>query len=361
MNGEQRAEEAMAEISPLKASQEAHKIHRRGIFVDLHHDIAEDVIRRRELGEEHILRRIWLPRLESAGIKVQVFPIYLDSGFLPEMALRRELAMIHYLLEEIDENLESVVLARDYPEIEAGLRENKLVAILALEGAEAIDRELTILGILHRVGVRMASLTWNRRTIFADGADQRNGSGGLTGAGIEIIRRMEKLKMLVDVSHLSEAGFWNVVEIAERPFVASHSNARALCDHPRNLTDDQCRAIRDHEGLLGIFIHPAVIDPSNPTIARVVDHIAYLADLVGSDHVGIGTDFIADLCGIDQTPTQEWMMPPELAHSTSHGLAGCADLPSLTDELMRRGFATADIHKILGGNAMRVFRSVWSA
>jgi membrane dipeptidase len=163
------------------------------------------------------------------------------------------------------------------------------------------------------------------------------------------------------VSHLSEAGFWNVVEIAERPFVASHSNARALCDHPRNLTDDQCRAIRDRGGLIGIFIHPAVIDASNPTIGRVVDHIAYLADLEGIDHVGVGTDFIADLCGIDQTPTREWMMPPELARSTIHGLAGCPDLLNLTDELLTRGFAIPDIQKILGENAMRIFRSVWSA
>lgn len=351
----------MAETRSLNASAEAHEFHRRSVFVDLHHDIAEDVIRRRELGEANILRRIWLPRLDSAGIKVQVFPIYLDSGFLPEMALRRELAMIHHLLDEIDENPESVVLAKNFAEIETGLRANKLVAILALEGAEAIDRELTVLGVLYRLGVRMASLTWNRRTIFADGADARNGSGGLTSAGNDLIRRMEQLKILVDVSHLSEAGFWNVAEIAERPFIASHSNARALCEHPRNLTDDQCRAIRDCRGLIGIFIHPAVIDPSKPTISRVVDHVAYLSDLIGIDHVGIGTDFIADLCGIDNTPTKEWMMPQELAHSAVHGLASCPDLPNLTDELLRRGFTASDIAKILGENAMRVFRSVWNA
>jgi len=339
--------------------QEALAIHERSVVVDMHHDIAEDVIRRRQSGEEDVLRRIWLPRLRKAGIKVQVFPIFIDSSFLPEMALRRELAMIHYLLDEFDRNAEEVLLATDFKDIEAGLGSGKLAAILALEGAEAIDAELTILGILHRVGVRMASLTWNRRTIFADGADKRHGAAGLTNTGREMIKRMEKLKILVDVSHLSDESFWDVLETAEKPMIASHSNARRLCDHPRNLTDEQSHAIADRRGLIGILIHPAVINPSQPTIGSVVDHIAYLADLVGIDHVGLGTDFIADLSGLDHTPTKEWMMPPELAHSTIPGLAGSVDLPNLTAEMLRRGFASDDIVKVLGANALRVLRDAW--
>jgi membrane dipeptidase len=329
--------------------------------VDLHHDIAEDVIRRRELGEEDILRRIWLPLLKKDGVQVQVFPIFLDNAFLPEMALRRELAMIHYLLEEFDRLPEEVVLARNYEDIRAGIDAHKLVAILALEGAEAIDPELTVLGILHRLGVRMASLTWNRRTLFADGADPRNGAAGLTKAGRALVGEMERLRILVDVSHLSETSFWSLLEIAKRPLIASHSNARALCDHPRNLSDEQIRAVASRGGLIGILLHPAVIDPSNPSIARVVDHMIHIAERVGIDHVGLGTDFIADLMGIDQTPTKDWMMPPELAHSTIPGLGRSGDLPHLTEELDRRGFSSGDIRKILGENALRVFRQAWTA
>jgi len=356
-----RAPDGPAASARPSVEGDAADINKRSVVVDLHHDIAEDVIRRRQSGEEDVLRRIWLPRLKKAGIKVQVFPIFIDSGFLPEMALRRELAMIHYLLEEFEQNSAEIVLARSFEDIQAGLDSHKLVAVLALEGAEAIDAELTVLGILHRLGVRMASLTWNRRTLFADGADARNGTAGLTKVGAELVRRMEKLKILVDVSHLSDASFWSLLDTAQRPVIASHSNARALCDHPRNLTDDQCQVIGERGGVIGIFIHPAVIDPSNPTISRVVDHIIYLADLIGIDGVAIGTDFIADLSGIDQTPTQEWMMPPELAHSTIAGLAETPDLPNLTDELLRRGFSSEDIRKVLGENALRVFRQAWSS
>lgn len=345
---------------PQSASDAAIELNKKNVVVDLHHDIAEDVIRRRQLGEEDVLRRIWLPRLDKAGIKIQIFPIFIDSTFLPEMALRRELVMIHYLLEEFERNSKDVVLALNFKDIEAGLASKRLVAVLALEGAEAIDPEFTILGILFRLGVRMASLTWNRRTLFADGADKRYGGAGLTKLGAELVKRMEQLRILVDLSHLCEASFWSLLEVSQRPVIASHSSARALCEHPRNLRDEQIRAIGERKGLVGVFIHPAVIDPSNPTISRVVDHIDHLIDVAGIDHVAIGTDFIADLSGIDQTPTLEWMMSPEMAHSTISGLAESTDLPNLTDELLRRGFGSEDIRKILGENAMRVFREVWS-
>ncbi|MGH9684390.1 MAG: dipeptidase [Candidatus Acidiferrales bacterium] len=346
--------------TPISASGAAIDFNRKSVLVDLHHDIAEDVIRRRQLGEQDILRRIWLRRLTNAGIKIQVFPIFIDSVFLPEMGLRRELTMIHYLLEEFERNADDVVLARNFADIEAGLSSNKLVAVLALEGAEAIDPELTILGILFRLGVRMASLTWNRRTLFADGADKRCGGAGLTKFGADLVHKMEELGILVDVSHLSDASFWTLLEEARNPIIASHSNARALCDHPRNLTDDQIRAIGERKGLIGVFIHPAVIDPSKPTISRVVDHIEHLIDVAGVDHVGVGTDFIKDLCGIGQTPTHEWLMPPEMAFSTISGLSESTDLPNLTDELLRRGFGSKNIQKILGENALRVFREVWN-
>lgn len=333
---------------------------RRSIVVDLHHDIALDIIGRRQRGEKDILKHIWLPRLKKAGIKVQVFPLFIDSAFIPERALHRELAMVHYLLAEIESNSEEVVLARDYREIESGLRRGRIVALLALEGAEAIDPELTVLGILYRLGLRIASLTWNRRTIFADGAGSARSRRGLTPLGVELVRRMEELGILVDVSHLSEAGFWSLLEIARKPVIASHSNARAVCDHPRNLSDAQIKALAKRGGVMGILIHPGVIDPLKPTIARVVDHIEYIANLVGVEHVALGTDFVCDLASLDQTPVSEWLMSKEQALSGIAGLRETIDLPNLTEELMRRGFRTTEIEKILGKNCLRVFRQVWS-
>jgi membrane dipeptidase len=319
-----------------------------------------DLISRRQRGERHVLKRVWLPRLKKAGIKVQVFPIFIDSMFVPEMALRRELAMIHYLLDEIDDNSGEVELARNYRDIENGLRRGRVVALLALEGAEAIDPELTILGILHRLGLRLASLTWNRRTIFADGAGDEGSKGGLTRLGVEMVRRMEELNILVDVSHLSEAGFWSLLDATSKPVIATHSNARALCDHSRNLTDQQIRAIKQRGGVVGILIHPGVIDPANPTISRVVDHIEHIVEVAGVDYVAVGSDFILDLAGLEGTPGREWLMAEDEAFAAIAGLAETVDLPNLTEELLRRGFSATDIQRILGKNCMRVFRNVWS-
>jgi membrane dipeptidase len=341
------------------ASRSTLGLHQSSVIVDLHHDIAEDIIARRQKGEEDVLRRIWLPRFRQAGIKIQVFPIFIDSAFLPEGALQRELSMIHYLLDEFERNAEEVQLARCFRDIEEGLASNKLVAVLGLEGAEAIDAELTVLGILHRLGLRVASLTWNRRTIFADGVGECQGKG-LTKLGIHLVENMERLGILVDVSHLSEAGFWSLLEVAQRPVIASHSNARAVCDHPRNLTNQQIQAIARRGGVIGILIHPSVIDSMSPTISRVVDHISHIADLVGSDYVAVGSDFVCDLTGLDQTPTKEWLISEAEAFSAIRGLAQTTDLPNLTEELLRYGFRFSEIEKLLGLNALRIFRQVWS-
>jgi len=343
----------------LRPSAEALKLHSSSVVVDLHHDIAMDVLARREAGEHGVLRKIWVPRLREAGIKVQVFPIFIDSAFLPEMALRREIALVNHLLEEIDDNPDEITLVRDYQDIQHALAAGRIAAVLALEGAEAIDPEFNVLGLLFRCGLRMLSLTWNRRTLFADGASSGSGSGGLTPLGAELVRKLESLKIVVDVSHLSEGSFWKLLEIAEKPLIASHSSARAICNHVRNLTDDQVKAIAERRGVVGIFIHPAVIDPSHPTISRVVDHIDQLVAVAGIDHVAVGTDFIADLTGIEHTPTKEWNMTKEVAFSRIDGLSEITQLPNLTHELLIRGYEPEGIRKILGENTIRVFREIW--
>lgn len=335
-------------------------LHHSCVVVDLHHDIPEDVINRRHRGERDVLRRIWIPKLRRAGIKVQVFPIYVDSLFLPEMAMRRAFAVLDYLLDEIEQNPTEIVLARSYTDIEMAISNHKLVALLALEGAEPIDPELTVLGILHRLGLRIASLTWNRRTIFADGAGEPCANGKLTRAGIAAVRRMEELKILIDVSHLCEPSFWSLMEVASKPVIASHSNARALCDHPRNLTDAQIRAVAKTGGVVGILLHPSVIDPVNATIGRVADHIEHIAGLVGIDHVCIGSDFVRDLMLLDLTPVEDWLISKNDALNTIERLSEAVDLPNLTEELTRRKFAETDIHKVLGRNCLRVFSQVWS-
>jgi len=142
--------------------------------------------------------------------------------------------------------------------------------------------------------------------------------------------------------------------------IATHSNARSICNHPRNLTDPQLKAIANTGGVIGILIHPGVIDPQQVSIGRVIDHIAHMAKVVGIDHVALGTDFISDLNGMDQTPTSEWLMPKEAATSYIQGLSQTTDIPNIIKAMQDRGFDDKCIQKVLADNACRVFASVWN-
>ncbi len=183
----------------------------------------------------------------------------------------------------------------------------------------------------------MMGLTWNPSNALGDGALGRQ-HGGLTDLGRSVLRRMEELGVVVDVSHLSEQSFWEALRSTRGPIIASHSNAAALHMHPRNLADEQLRAIAQRGGVVGVNFYAGFLGA--PTLDRVLDHIDHLAKVMGVDHAALGADYD----GIPQAPA---------------GLEDVSKLPNLTAGLQRRGYTTEQIHKILGGNALRVFRQVW--
>jgi len=187
--------------------------------------------------------------------------------------------------------------------------------------------------------VRMLSFTWNWRTPFADGLSAKRAESKLTDLGVEALREMERLGIVFDVSHISDSCFWDVVDLKEGPFIASHSNCREVCDHQRNLTDDMIRALADHDGVMGMNFAPMFIDQKKATVERVVDHIDHIIELVGADHVGLGSDFD----GIGSTP---------------EGLEDATKMPNITRELVKREYSNEDIVKILGGNHLRVFKEI---
>jgi membrane dipeptidase len=209
--------------------------------------------------------------------------------------------------------------------------------VLAIENGDALGGQVAALDELYRQGVRMLALTWNSSNVLADGALGRD-HGGLTDLGRAVLARMEELGMVVDVSHLSERSFWHAMNATRGPIVASHSNASGLHPHPRNLTDEQLRAIAARGGVVGVNFYSGFL--GLPTLARVLEHIDYMVKVMGVDHVALGSDFD----GIPQAPS---------------GLEDASKLPNLTDGLQARGYTTEQIHKILGGNALRVFRRVW--
>jgi len=274
----------------------------------------------------------------EGGIDCQTFAVYTGGRVNQPGATLRALQMIDVFYSECDEN-PGITPIMSHGEILEAEKAGNVAALLAIEGAEPLQGDLGALRTFHRLGVRMLSLTWNWRTPFADGVDAERSGGKLTDLGVKAVREMERLGIVLDVSHISDSCYWDIAELKKGPFIASHSNCRDLCDHQRNLTDEMIEALADHGGVMGMNFAPAFVDKEEATVQRVVDHIDHIVDLVGPDHVGLGSDFD----GIGSTPI---------------GLEDATKMPNITRELVMREYSEDDIMKILGGNHLRVFKEI---
>jgi len=333
-------------------------LHRDAVVVDCHNDLILLVARKRAMGDPGYFRDHILPALRAGGVDVQVVPVFMEGEYAAEGALRRTLQLIEYLHQEVEASRGEVALCRTGAEIDAAVSDGKVAVVLALEGCEAIGKQTDLFATLFRLGLRIVSFTHFGRTMLADGSGEEGTGGRLTRAGVAAVREMERLGILVDVSHLSAAGTHHVLELATRPVIASHSSARALCDHHRNLDDGQLRGIAATGGVIGINFFPAFVDSRRPTVDRLVDHIEHIASVAGIDHVGIGPDFIKEY--VDELYPQYPALKIEGldAKAAIEGLEGPQHLAALTGALRRRGVAEPDVRKILGENFLRVFRTV---
>jgi len=316
---------------------------------DGHSDLLYDVTRRRLMGETHVLERRHLDRLRRGGIEGLALALWYGKGQgqtfwegVPgaESPARRLEIMLSCAQAEFAECpwLAAVRTAR---EAEAARSEGKLYAFIAIEGMEAL-RGPEDLEALHALGLRLGTLTWNEENRFASGAAQDPGKG-LTDLGRRAVRRMEDLGVIVDVSHLNDGGFWDVMRLARGPVIASHSNCRALCPVPRNLTDEQLRAIRDSGGVAGLnayhgFVHQ---DPAKQTAETLALHAAHMAEVMGVEHVACGFDFC------------EFMGPPD--NDGAAGLEDCGRVPDFFRCLERLGMTPAERAMIARENLLRIF------
>ncbi|MBI9046771.1 MAG: dipeptidase [Anaerolineaceae bacterium] len=346
--------------NPNNLMQKAFKLHEQTIVVDSHHDILKEILESRQKGLRGRINQYWAPKLRHGGVNVQVFPIYVDSEFLPELATRKTLQMAEAFNADLEDDNSHVVKVTSYKEAIKAVNNGKIAGFLAIEGAEGLGTDIDLFHTFYRLGVRMIGLTWNHRNQFADGTGEQATGGGLTKLGFAAIKEMDRLNILIDASHINETCFYQILETSSNPIVASHSNSRGIYDHPRNLSDDQIKALAQNDGVMGLLIHPGIIDPKNPTISRVVDHIAYVADLVGIEHIGIGTDFLEDALAIpiDEIMAKQAMIDIEVLKNGIEGLNRIDELHNLTIELIKRGFSDADINKVLGENFLRVFEKV---
>jgi len=333
-------------------------LHADATVVDTHNDLILLVDHwDRHLRPDHFAD-FWLPELRAGAVNVQVLPVFIDRQYIPEGALRRTLLLIERIHALAEQHADDVAVCLDAADIDAAVAAGKIAFVIALEGAPAIGHDVALLHTLHRVGVRVVSFCHLGRTLLADGSGLDDTSRSrLTKEGVEVFKEMERLGVVFDISHLGLGGIEHVLELATRPFIATHNGCRAITEVHRNLSDEHLKAIAGVGGVVGVAAAiPMFIDPAAPTAERVVDHIEHIAEVAGIDHVGIGPDFIDDYY---QTVHGGWLLPPDLDVAREPAeIARPSDFPRLTAELVKRGFADADIRKVLGGNFLRVFHQV---
>jgi membrane dipeptidase len=372
---------------PLSLEERAEKVHREAIVVDTHDDVTSTILEDGfDLGKPDGRTATDLPKMRAGGITAEFFSIYVDKSFyehptaLTGGAARRALDMIDVTYQQIERHGDALGLAGSVEDIRRAKREGKIAILMGIEGGHAIENSLSALRDFYRLGVRYMTLTHTNNNDWADASGffvpPKPAHHGLSPFGEEVVREMQRIGMLVDVSHVSDETFDAVMRVARAPVIASHSSARALCNVPRNLTDDQLRALAKNGGVAMINFFPGFLDPKylpafraftakhgaemdaldkkhltiserhdammkigaadlpKTSVAVLVDHIEHIAKVAGVDHVGLGSDF-------DGVPAL-----PE-------GLSGMDGLPKITLELMRRGFSDVDVKKILGENFLR--------
>jgi membrane dipeptidase len=278
--------------------------------------------------------------MKTAGSFVQFFAAFIEPSFCQAYAMRRAVQIFDRFHEQIEKFKDSVKLCLNYTDITAALAEEKVAAILSVEDGAAFQGELSAVRMFYKLGLRSVCLTWNHRNEIADGAVEGCTNGGLTTFGRELVCEMNRLGMLIDLSHIAEKGFWDVMELTKKPVIASHSNARKICNHRRNLTDEQILAVRDSKGVIGINFYPPFLNEGdNACIKDIIRHIEYISGLAGCETLGIGADFD----GVDCLPQE---------------ITGVQDLYKVFNELLKLNYSEESVGKIAGGNFLRVIREV---
>lgn len=323
-------------------------LHRSALVFDGHCDSLLDAVGLsesepgappRDLSQRSARGQLDLPRLAEAGVSAQFF-----AAFCPDSRIGQAGEHTWALVRALDELCERSPLAIRAVRAEDARRakaEGRVAAYLAIEGGEAIGESLDELRAFYAAGVRLMTLSWNRRNAIARGVGAP-GDDGLSPFGRRVVAEMERLGMIVDVSHLSDRALDEVLGAAERPLVASHSNAKAVLGHRRNLADDQLERIAATGGLVGLTLAGVFVDaePARVGVSRLMDHLDHMLRVAGEDHVGLGTDFDG--------------------FTAPYGLVmdDCTGLPLLSAAMLERGHGETTITKVLGGNWLRVVQEV---
>lgn len=337
--------------------ERALRIHRAAVVVDGHSDVFCDVANRRAVGETAVLARRHVPDWRAGGVDVVLTTLYVEEEHKPDRALRRAVALLGAALNDIAET-PAVALCRTRTELDAAREAGRIAFVLGIEGGECVQDGLDSLRVFHELGARVFGFCWNQRNLLAEGVAESRGGGGLTGLGRRMAAEAGRLGIVLDVSHLTDRSFWDLLEASDGPVFASHSNARALCNHVRNLPDDQIKALAARGGTVGLNLVAKFVteDEADADVDRALDHVDHIAGLVGVEHVALGPDYVDYL----NYPRQGSLAPPT-KYVFPRGLETITTLPKLTAGLLARGYDEAAVAGILGGNFLRVLGRVMPA
>ncbi len=328
------------------------------MIADAHVDLLYELgYRELRAGETRSFARTWLPLLEAGSVGLQVCPIFVELDRQPEGTLRAALGQATCLHRAVRENPNRVLQVRSAADLDSVERGERIGLLLSLEGVEQFGYEIWPAETFWELGVRMVGLTWNRRNPYADGAIE---DGGLSRLGRELVDQMFELGIVLDLAHASPRTFAEVIDRANgRAVICSHAGCRGVNDHPRNLTDDQLRALADAGGLFGLMLHPIAIGPDRRTIAGVIEHLEHAIGVIGVDRVCLGGDFTTRLNKVlpPMPEPADGLQPEGLASGAGiEGLCGPEDYPALIAALGDRGWAAADIEAVASGNLLGFLR-----
>jgi membrane dipeptidase len=365
-------------------SDDIDRLHQEALVWDCHNDLAYRVLYESlDIGQRLPAGHVDIPRLKEGHVDVQTIALFVQNYTYPDHSARQARQLLNAMLNAIEKNSENVELARTGKDVERIVKAGKIAFPLAIEGGHAIEDDIDILREFHSKGVSSMTLTHNINHGWADSSAQKPRWNGLNDLGRDIIREMNRLGMVIDISHVSDKTYFDVLDTSKEPVICSHSGCRALTPHRRNLNDEMLRALAKNKGVIGIVfvlnyltpeynqamrelyaIHqpwyaklPEIEDldlriaiehldqgrawplENKPTIEDVLDHIDHAVKVAGVDHVGLGADMYP------RTPSPV-------------GIRGVHDYPNITRGLKKRGYSDEDVKKIMGGNLLRVWKKV---
>ena len=378
---------------PVSAA--AHAVHDSALIVDTHADTPQRFLDEGfDIGstDPHDIGHMSLDKAHRGNLGAEFFSIWVDPETAQGHFARHTFDLIDSVYEQAARHPDRMMMAFSVADIERAHREHKLAALMGIEGGHSIENDMHLLRDYYRLGVRYMTLSWSNTNEWADSSGDIDDAkvqhrNGLTDFGKQVVLEMNRLGMMVDISHVADKTFWDTIATTKAPVIASHSSARALVNHPRDMTDDMLRAVAKNGGTVQVNFFSGFVDedyrkameaqskdqaaaiqkyvdslkaqgkPVNyievdrmgrewmakiprPPLKSLIDHIDHITKIAGVDHVGLGSDFDG------------------VSGATPQGIDSAADLPKITQALLDRGYSASDIKKILGGNLLRVFREV---